>query len=256
MRIIFRFLEVLKGENEKSFVFWVGHGYRSDVPAPRSARRPRSAPPPPPPRQFRQLRARASYEKILEAARGVFGERGFHAAQTPDIAARAGMSVGGLYRYFRDKHQIFLEMVHRDLEENRLRQDAMIVAFEAAWAEGSIDLAQGVDWIVDWTWSEIHNAPASLLRTYLAMSYEDETFAALSEQYDRYERQALARVLEKVVDTSRIPSALAAARAIDLVVPMLAMWSALHPGAESRGLQEAARQMVYRFLAPPDTTDR
>jgi len=217
---------------------------------------PRSTPPPPPPRQFRQARARASYEKLLEAARELFAERGFHAAQTPDIAARAGMSVGGLYRYFRDKHQIFVELVHRDLEENRLRQDAMIAAFEEAWAEGSIDLAQGVDRIVDWTWSEIQNASPSLLRTYLAMSYEDETFAALNEQYDRYERQALARVLEKVVDTSRIPSTLAAAKAIDLVVPMLAMWSALHPGAESRGIKEAARQMVYRFLAPPGAPDR
>lgn len=214
-------------------------------------RRPRSAPPPPAPRSFPQARAQASYEKLLEAALELYAERGYHATQTPDIAERAGMSVGGLYRYFRDKHQIFVELMHRLLEQNRLHQDAMIAEFEAAWDAGAIDLRQVVDTLVDWTWSETHEAPPDLLRTYMAMSYQDETFAALRDQYDRYEQQAIARVIAKAISRSRVPSPLAAARVLDMLVETLAIWSALHPGAGNRGVKRATREMIYRFLAEP-----
>ncbi|MEE8147204.1 MAG: helix-turn-helix domain-containing protein [Longimicrobiales bacterium] len=213
--------------------------------------RPRSTPPPPVPRQFQQSRAQASYEKILEAALALYAERGYDATQMPDIAERAGMSVGGLYRYFRDKHQVFVELMHRRLEENRLRQDAMIAAFEQAWADGDIDLRKTVRMVVEWTWSETYKAPPDLLRAYMVMSFRDETFAALRDQYDRYERQALSRVIGKVVSKDRVPSALATAKVIDLVVETLAVWSALHRGAPSRGVKQATEEMVYCFLAPP-----
>ena len=72
--------------------------------ASRRRRGTRAAPIPPAPREFQQAWSRASYERILAAALELYAERGFHATQTPDIAERAGMSVGGLYRYFRDKH--------------------------------------------------------------------------------------------------------------------------------------------------------
>jgi AcrR family transcriptional regulator len=69
----------------------------------------------PPPPSFKQQRAARTYEALLEAAARVFSERGFDAAQTPEIAAAAGVSTGALYRYFRDKRHIFLEMLRHHL---------------------------------------------------------------------------------------------------------------------------------------------
>jgi AcrR family transcriptional regulator len=217
----------------------------------RPSKRARRLPLPPAPREFQQTRARASYERILSAARDLYAERGFHATQTPDIAARAGISVGGLYRYFRDKHEIFLELVHRTLERNRQEQDRIASALEAAIAANTVDLRRVVEGIVDWTWQALHRAPPDLLRTFAAMAYSDPGFSALADEYDRYERKVIARLLGKLTSRERVPSPLAAARLVDLVVPTVAIWTALHP-AEARGVKEATVEMLYRYLAPPE----
>lgn len=66
------------------------------------------------------LRERSKLERrsrIEEAARQVFREKGFEAATTREIAARAGVGTGTLFVYARDKREL-LRMVFRDqLEE-------------------------------------------------------------------------------------------------------------------------------------------
>ncbi|MDT8396157.1 MAG: TetR/AcrR family transcriptional regulator [bacterium] len=67
---------------------------------------------------------------IMEAALDLFVECGFHAAPTSRIAERAGVGVGTIYRYFRNKeeliHSIFDEMHQRFHErfEHRLDMSA------------------------------------------------------------------------------------------------------------------------------------
>lgn len=79
-------------------------------------------------------------------------------------------------------------------------------------------------------------------------AYADPAFATLNDQYDRYERQVIARLLKRVTPRERIPSPLAAARLIDLIVPTVATWTALHP-EDARGVKEATVDMVHRYLA-------
>lgn len=56
-------------------------------------------------------------EAVVEAALDMFAERGFHGAPTSLIAERAGVGVGTIYRYFRNKeeliHCVFDEMHQR-----------------------------------------------------------------------------------------------------------------------------------------------
>jgi len=47
---------------------------------------------------------------ILEAALELIGEKGFHAAPTSEIAERAGVGVGSLYRYFKDKDDLIQQL--------------------------------------------------------------------------------------------------------------------------------------------------
>jgi len=213
---------------------------------------PRAAPAPPAPREFPQARASATYERIMAAAVELYAERGFQATQTPDIAERAGMSVGGLYRYFSDKHQIFLEVVHRGLEQNRQAQDRMVAAVEAEMADGEVDLQSVVEQVVDWTWKALHQSSPDLLRTFAAMAYTDRAFSELSNQYDRYEREAISRVLGKLTSRARIPSPIAAARLLDLIVPTVGIWTALHPD-DARGVKGAMVKMICRYLLEEET---
>src|SRR3954463_5846294 len=64
---------------------------------------------------FHQDRSRRSYLALIEAATVLFGSQGYDAVGTPEIAQHAGVSVGTFYRYFDDKHQIYLEIARRTM---------------------------------------------------------------------------------------------------------------------------------------------
>lgn len=51
---------------------------------------------------------------ILAAALELFAENGFHGAPTSLIAERAGVGVGTIYRYFKDKDELIQEL-HKEL---------------------------------------------------------------------------------------------------------------------------------------------
>jgi AcrR family transcriptional regulator len=68
------------------------------------------------PRQPKQARAQQTANAILEAAGLVLVEVGYSRATTNAIAVRAGISIGSLYQYFRDKEDIYRTMKRRHLE--------------------------------------------------------------------------------------------------------------------------------------------
>lgn len=62
---------------------------------------------------FHQERSRRSYVALIEAATELFEAQGYDAVGTPEIAQKAGVSVGTFYRYFDDKHEVYLEIARR-----------------------------------------------------------------------------------------------------------------------------------------------
>src|SRR5947199_9029308 len=73
-----------------------------------------SIPVPPLPRPMR-ADARRNRERILDAALAAFAEHG-SASQMEDVAARAGVGVGTLYRHFPTKEALILAVVVRRFE--------------------------------------------------------------------------------------------------------------------------------------------
>jgi len=55
-------------------------------------------------------------QKVLEAARELFTERGYEAATIRDIARRAGMSTGAVFASFQDKSDLFEAILMEDFE--------------------------------------------------------------------------------------------------------------------------------------------
>ena len=64
-----------------------------------------------------QARSRRTRQAILDAAVECFEEQGFEETTTALIARRAGIAVGTLYGYFRDKQQILLELLDHTVAE-------------------------------------------------------------------------------------------------------------------------------------------
>lgn len=53
---------------------------------------------------------------IMQAALGLIAEQGFHGAPMAEIAERAGVAAGTIYRYFENKDVLITEL-HRELED-------------------------------------------------------------------------------------------------------------------------------------------
>jgi AcrR family transcriptional regulator len=86
-----------------------------------------------------RMRRRA---RILEAATRLFAERAYPAVQMDDVAREAGMSKATVYRYFRSKEALYLEIFDQellalvatiqDLRQRRLPPREMIAAIVTA----------------------------------------------------------------------------------------------------------------------------
>src|SRR6187455_716503 len=53
----------------------------------------------------------ARSEQILEAAARLFHKRHYHEVRMDDVAADAGVAKGTIYRYFRDKEDLYLALI-------------------------------------------------------------------------------------------------------------------------------------------------
>jgi AcrR family transcriptional regulator len=78
-------------------------------------------------RRPHQERAKITVAAIVEAAGALLCEHGYAATTTNAIAKRAGVSIGSLYQYFRDKDEVFREVLaahHREMAP--IAEEAMV----------------------------------------------------------------------------------------------------------------------------------
>ncbi len=82
----------------------------------------------------RQARSRRTREAVLEASVVCFEAQGYDDTTTAMIAAEAGIAVGTVYQYFRDKREILLELLDRSVGE----QAEVVIGFLApeSWRGG------------------------------------------------------------------------------------------------------------------------
>lgn len=57
-------------------------------------------------------KGRATLARILASGREVFGETGYVSMRMSDLAERSNLSMGALYRYFDNKDDVFLAIIH------------------------------------------------------------------------------------------------------------------------------------------------
>lgn len=67
----------------------------------------------------RQERSKETKERILNAGRKLFSDKGFYKTNSKEIAREAGVSIGAFYIYFQDKKGLFKELLidyHRKIK--------------------------------------------------------------------------------------------------------------------------------------------
>ena len=140
------------------------------------------------PRQFAQERARRTFEGLVSAAQETFAEHGFDATQTPEIATRAGVSVGTFYRYFTDQREVFLEVLRRYLADGIEKVLAGLTPerFAGGGARGAIKACLQV--LVDYA-----DDDPRIQRVIAEMTLRDEQVALLRRTF---EEEALRQVTD------------------------------------------------------------
>jgi AcrR family transcriptional regulator len=58
-----------------------------------------------------QKRGVETKKKIIEAAKALFSEKGYHKTNALEIAARAGVATGSFYGYFNNKKEVLIEVI-------------------------------------------------------------------------------------------------------------------------------------------------
>lgn len=69
-------------------------------------------------RKLVQKRSRETRAKILQAAKELFGGRGYEETTTTLIAEKSGVSIGSIYAHFEDKREMFLEIIEEHLQKS------------------------------------------------------------------------------------------------------------------------------------------
>src|SRR5688500_2725391 len=101
-------------------------------------------------RRTQEERSTATRAALVDAARRLFGERGYAAVGTPQIAEAAGVTRGAMYHQFADKAALFRAVVERVEEDLTGRLGEAVVAAGAqdpaaalrAAADGWLDASQ------------------------------------------------------------------------------------------------------------------
>lgn len=200
----------------------------------------------------RERNARATQSRIFTAAAALFSEHGFDGATTQEIAERADVGAGTLFRYAATKGELFLMVYNEQLRA------AIDEGTRKAQAEP--DVTAAVNALIGTVLTgahDVHNA---------AVYQRELLFGPPAEKY-RSEGLALVARLEDLVATrlldaldaedqrrpARTVAAARAARSIFAVLNLLLAQplTGAHPGADSaEELREQVAQIVQGFLAP------
>jgi len=199
-----------------------------------------------PVREFAQERARRTYEALLQAAFSVFADNGFDGAQTPDIAASAGVSVGTFYRYFTDKRQIFLEIMQMYLQDGQREVMSQLSVEKLAGRQRRATIEHTMTVLLD----QVTRFP-ELERVFLSMALRDPDVARLQARMEALSVGQVAQLIESITSRAQIPDPEAMAYVIHTAVVECAVKVAGfrgRPPLSRERAQAALTDMVYRAL--------
>ncbi|HVV82414.1 MAG TPA: TetR/AcrR family transcriptional regulator [Kofleriaceae bacterium] len=180
-------------------------GARASRPATSTPAAPPPAPAAPafvdaPARTFTQARAQRTYEALLAGAEQAFGERGYEATGTPEIAAAAGVAVGTFYRYFDDKLACYLELSRRHLAAGYHRIMDRLTPERFAGKDRDATVAEAIRVLVDHV-----SASPQHHRAFLEASLRVPEVQALRRAFDDATWVRLAALIAAVCPRSDVP---------------------------------------------------
>lgn len=154
-------------------------------------------------------RADRRREHILNVARTLFAERGFHSTGVAQIATASGIAIGQIYRDFQSKEDIIAAIVERDVEEF-LGEDALGCAI----ARGNRVAVR--QWIERLIIIDESNQDCRLMCEIMAEMGRNDRIAGINREVERRVRVSIGAALRALAGEAIVPSAVE--RLTDLVM--------------------------------------
>ncbi|ALR20169.1 MULTISPECIES: TetR/AcrR family transcriptional regulator [Sphingobium] len=181
-----------------------------------------------------------SNRKIIEAARHLFTNRGFHQAAMSDLAQQAGISVGQIYRSFSGKEEIIVKLVEDEIGswKNEIRCLRRREDF------GQLAAADQLTSLLLSCIAEDREAISSEI---MAEAYRNPEVAAAIQSFCLF----LQRYLENLILAARpgaTPAQLSCARFLILYIFALRHKSMVAPGLTIQKIRTQIRHAVAEIL--------
>lgn len=197
---------------------------------------------------FRQDRSRRSYLALIEAATALFGSQGYDAVGTPEIAQRAGVSVGTFYRYFDDKHEIYLEIARRTMASAYRETIANLGPERFVGRARHETISETIAILFDHVLSQ-----PQLTRSFREMSLRDAEVAELSRAFEQVSVARLTSLITSIVPRTVIADPEATAWVLYASVMETAYGLAGHcgpPPIDADRARRALTDFIERALFP------
>ena len=164
----------------------------------------------------RQRRKEARPQELLDAALQLFGEKGFAATRTDDVAERAGVSKGTLYLYYPSKEELLKAVISQ-----RLSVEIAAVAAFADQYEGPV--ATLLTEVLPSWWQGVFDSPTSAI--FKIVITEVRNFPELAEFYAREfaepGKRLVGRILERGIASGEFRAVDVPATVLSLTLPMI-----------------------------------
>jgi AcrR family transcriptional regulator len=194
-----------------------------------------------------QRRSREKKRRMVEAAAGLFAERGYSRTTSKDIALHAGVSVGTFYSYFKNKRELLVEVAALHNEElERTVRERMGKARDGTGRE----LTRGIVLASH----AAHNLSPEFHREAVALGLTDARMRRLRERSDAAWLEMTRRFLQAHAARLRVADLDAAARVVTCTVEGVVHGLVFGGGQDDapRILEELADELARYLFTDPD----
>ena len=195
-------------------------------------------------RKPKQKRSLEKMELIRSSARTLFSEKGYFSTTTNEIARRAGISIGTLYSYYRDKTDIYEDLVREHYEKSAER---------TAEANFPADLSpRQTIYLMLAAAMQAHLVNTAFQKEMAALSSQSEELRAIEQKYRGNISQSLAMMLAGYRDYYRISDFHTAAMLIQTSLEAVIHETVFYPNDynKEKVLQELTDMFCAYLLKP------
>ena len=173
-------------------------------------------------------------DEALDAAIGVFWERGYQGASMTDLVAATGLQKGSLYKAFEDKHDLFMKSLARYLEGGLSELDRAL--------RGAVSPKAGLkNWleamVVERSCTGDRRVGCFAVNSVVELGVADETVRRQLEAHFARMRRTLGETIHKGQEQGELRDDLSAGALSDFVISVASGLLALSKGqiSKSRG---------------------